>query len=577
MPSSRVIDAACLAFAGWTMLVHAVGALGGGSWTLVWAAALAGAGALARALRRGVPAPDAPDGSERALWALVVLAVAVTMLAHRPDGDDAVYLSIASGVADFPARPLLRFDATYGLPGLPILFAPYRIHSVEALYGAISLLSGMSAIAAAHLVCAPLWASLVPLAYARLLAGFGGRRTLGVATAMAFLLMDGNGHGGWGNTSFVRLFQGKALFLSVFAPLILAYARAFSVNPTRRNWVLLAAALLASVGASSTAVWVGPLLAGAALAASWRPERAATRTALLGLSAAAYPALAGLLLRAMIGGAIASPALPPGRESALLQETLRYVLGGAPHAAACLALSAGAAFLQREQGARRLGAVLAILLLALFNPWTAPAAALHLTAPSAFFRVFWLIPFPLAAGLAAMRACDRAERPGARALCAALLAAALLSGRSTLSAADFTVLKAPGLKVPQEYPLVLALNAAVPPGSLVLAPAEVSLWMVTQNHHPYPLLVKYTSYDSINRRLPPEELQRRRRLMAHVGGPAPAPTTPADLARGLEELSLSGVCLDLRLPWNEETRPVLRRAGFRPGPLVPGYEIWARP
>ena len=578
MPSAKTIDSVCLAFAAWTVLVHAAGVLGAGTWALVWTAALAGAAGLAWTLRRGRPVLEAPDGAEKLLWAFSALAVGMTLLAHRPDGDDGIYISIAAGMADFPSRPLLRFDATYGLEGLPIFFPPYRLHSIEALYGTLSLLTGMSAVAASHLVSAPFWALMAPLALARFMRASDPRNwAWGVAGALAFLLMDGAAHGSWGNIAFARMFQGKAVFLTVFLPLVLAYALEFARSPSPRGWLLLFAALVASVGVSSTAVWVGPLMAGAALLGSWRPGRGMEKPLAAGFAACLYPLGAGLLMRGPAAKVLANLTLPDGAAVPMLLETVRYGLGPHPHAYACLALAAAAAFFRRSDAPGRTVALLLAFFLFIFNPVVAPQAALSLLGPPTFWRVFWILPLPLLAGMAAMLAADSASGRGVRILAGLVLASSLWTGRPVLAASNGVTLKAPGLKVPAEYPLVLTLNAAVPPGGLVLAPDEVSLWMVTQNRHPHPLLVKFTYYDSINQRLSREELETRKNLMAHVGGYRPRRMTPDEFERALKSLPLAGACIDLRVPWNDETRAVLRREGFRPGPLVPDYEIWLRP
>lgn len=578
MRSERAVDAVCLAFAAWTLLCHAVGLAGGGTWALVWGSALAAAAGLVWVWRRPRPARAPSDASEKGLWLFAALAAAATLLAHRPDGDDGIYLSIAAGVADLPARPLLRFDATYGIEGLPIFFPPYRLHSIEALYGTVSLLTGLSAVAVSHLLSAPFWALMAPLALARFMRACGGRAWLwGVAGALAFLMMDGAAHGSWGNIAFARMFQGKAVFLTVFLPLVLAYALEFARRPSTGSWLRLSAALVGSVGVSSTAVWVGPLMAGAALLGSWRPGRGMEKPLLAGFAACLYPLGAGLLMRGPAAKVLANLTLPDGAAVPMLLETVRYGIGPHPHAYACLALAAAAAFFRRSDAPGRTVALLFAFFLFLFNPIVAPQAALSLLGPPTFWRVFWILPLPLLAGMLAMSAADPAGGRGVRLMAGAVLAAVLLTGRPVLAASNGVVLKAPGLKVPPEYPMVTTLNASVRPGGLVLAPDEVSLWMVTQNRHAHPLLVKLTYYDSINQRLSRAELDARRNLMAHVGGYRPRRMAPEDFRRALTEVGPDAVCLDLLVTWNAETRAVLRAEGFRPGPLVPGYELWVVP
>ena len=167
-------------------------------------------------------------------------------------------------MADFPRAPLLKFDALHGIPGLPILMSTYRFHSIEALYGAVSFLTGASVLTVSHLVSAPFWGFLAPLAWARLMRTLAPERwPWAVAAAVGFLLVDGSGHAGWGNVGFVRLFQGKAVFVTVLVPLTAAYALRFGEDPTPRRWLQLAAALVASAGLTGWALWAAPLTAAA--------------------------------------------------------------------------------------------------------------------------------------------------------------------------------------------------------------------------------------------------------------------------------------------------------------------------
>ena len=63
--------------------------------------------------------------------ALALVAVAVTLVAHRPDEDDAFYLNVAVSAIDFPEAPLLHYDGMHGEVGLPILETHYRAQSYE--------------------------------------------------------------------------------------------------------------------------------------------------------------------------------------------------------------------------------------------------------------------------------------------------------------------------------------------------------------------------------------------------------------------------------------------------------------
>lgn len=576
--ASALIDLVVLAFAAWTLLCHGAVFLDGSLNAVLWATAFASAAAVAAAMRfRRFPVEvAAPEPRwDRALWALATFCAGAVLVSHRPDTDDALYLGIAAGVADFPGAPLLKDDTLYGIPGLPILLSTYRFHSIEALFGAVSYVTGLSVLAVSHLVSAPFWGFLAPLAWARLFRELSPSRWFwGVAAVVGYLLLDGSAHGGWGNLAFVRLFQGKAVFLTVLAPLVTAYGLRFGRNPTAANWFLLAASLVASAGLSSSGLWASLLLAAVAVAATWRPDRVGARAAFGAAAAALYPVGVALVLRAGVrDGAMGALQLAPGKTLVLLAWALDYVAGPGPHRWALAALALAAPALAPAGLPRRWALVAGGAFLFLYNPLLGPWTALNLTSPSNFYRVFWLLPLPAFVGLAALAAADPGGARWRRGLAAALLLAALVPSRWALSTANGVRLGWPGFKMPAEFSFVREVNAAVAPGR-VLGPTEVSQWLVTERGHAYPLLVKEIFFDEIHRHLPADDLARRRALMDHMGGERPARLASPTFRAGLTEYAPRGVVLYAPLPWAPEARGDLAAAGYSPRLERFGYELW---
>lgn len=575
--ASVLVDLVCAAFAAWTLLCHGVVFFGGNLHHLLWAAGFSGAGACVCIFRRppAVTECEGEKGQAAVLWGLSALCALAVLFAHRPDHDDGIYISLAAGIADFPDWPLLRYDPIYGMPGLPISLAVYKVHSIEALYGAVSHLTGMPAIAASHLVSAPFWGFMAPLAFARLMRVVAERRWLwGVLGAVGYLLLDGSGHGGYGNLGFVRMFQGKAVFLSVFAPLIAAYAMRFALQPTPSRWLLLAAALIASVGVSASSLWAGPLIALLALASVWRPGKEQTAAFLAGAAAALYPLALGLAFRTEVHAGVSKGVrLASGMEGELLRNTMGYVFGAAPHSWALVgACLLGPVIIGRTIASRF--AVLSALVfsVALFNPWVVETVALNLTGLTTYFRVFWILPLPLLAGLLVAETAT-GPRSWRRGMAALLTLGVMLPSRFVFSQANGVEIRLPGLKVPQEYPLVGVVNAGAA-GALVIAPKEVSQWLVTQNHHAFPLLAKRAPYDAVSSRLGAEEVARREGLQAYLGGERPARLEAEEFGRALKDYKPAKICFLAALPWAGEIRAALAESGFSKRAALYGYEVW---
>ena len=90
--------------------------------------------------------------------------LALALLAHRPDLDDAFYLNLAVAAVDQPQAALLAEDTLHGIAGLPVHHPVYRVHTWELWNALWSWLTGVPVIAMFHWVSASLAAALVPLA-----------------------------------------------------------------------------------------------------------------------------------------------------------------------------------------------------------------------------------------------------------------------------------------------------------------------------------------------------------------------------------------------------------------------------
>ncbi|MGI9592074.1 MAG: DUF6077 domain-containing protein, partial [Myxococcota bacterium] len=237
------------------------------------------------------PAPGSEPAAggrwrESALWALSGVCAAVALVSHRIDLDDAFYVNLALAAAESPGLPVLAGDTLHGVPGLPLHLPVYRLHSWELFNAGLALLSGIPAIAAFHLVAAPLVAALAPLALARLLRLLSPRFWIqAVAAVIWVLLVSADTHRWYANFGLVRIWQGKAVLLMVLLPLVYAYATGFAREPSLRRFLLLAAAQVAAVGATSSALWLAPISAlAAATCALPITRRGLARLALVALS-----------------------------------------------------------------------------------------------------------------------------------------------------------------------------------------------------------------------------------------------------------------------------------------------------
>lgn len=659
--SARLCDAVCLAFALWTLCVHAVLAAGGSLRKLLILYAVLGGAALiawatwrlrggrpaaiavaeeeppprSRALRalrwlllalglavtaafhlRGnvaalwfastallalaavafvllerpfVEAPVRGAGLEAGLWALALGCGALALAVNRPDIDDAFYVNLALTAADLPDAPLLRGDSLHGLD-LPLMLPVYRVHSYELWNGALSWLSGRPAIEVFHFASAALAGALVPLAYARAFRWLAPREWLWATLAVVFVLLAaGETHRWYGNFAFVRIWQGKGIYLFVFLPLIYAYAVEFALRPSAPRWLRLAAAQIAAVGCTSSALWSAPAAALMTLACVLRPTRAGLRTFAGGALASLYVlALAWILKQGLEGGGYGPSPNRNWSFGAQLEQALVVVFGGER----LLAFSVAALLCAWVFCRRGLGQRFAVLLpfavtAVLLDPFTVRFVIQNVTSAS-YWRTTWALPVPMLMALMLIAPLQlgrgRVSRSAALTATAAALAgfAAFVPRFSALSPenqgpnADALEIGWPRLKVQESaWRWAGLVNANVAPGAPVIAPPDVAVWVPTYHHHAHPLLVRDSYLRLFREQLGTQEVERRHRLSLIASGEKQRESDVRFLGRALERYGIRAVLLrrGVRI---SELREVLREAGFTQGVRDLGHELWVR-
>jgi hypothetical protein len=525
---------------------------------------------------------------EAALWTLAVACVVVTLVSHRPDIDDAFYINVAVAAADHPDRTLLHSDTLIGNLDLPIHQPAYLVHSYELWNGAISYISGIPAIYCFHWISASLAALLVPLASAKLFRIFTPRIwPWSVAVFVVVLLAAGETHRWYGNFAFVRMWQGKGVYLFVFMPLIYAYAVQFALRPTPARWLWLAAAQVAAVGCSSSAIWAAPAGAWMAMACVLRPTRRGLPILLTGALASAYTLGAGWLLKGELQEFVA-PLLKASEPGARLADALSETLGSG-HLRSFGIAAILIAWSCSPRGIAQRFAIVAPLAVALvvLNPHWDGWVTANLTGPS-YWRAMWSLPVPLLMTLVLVSPLHwdrgRWSRAAGRVGCLALLAAfsvfvprfSGLSEQNTGSGRTGFRLDRPGLKVPDgAYRWAALLNESVPGGAAVVAPPDISAWVATFHHHANPVVVRPDYHYRHRERLGEKNIQDRRTMTLYAGGVARVDDAAEVFRSGLDRFAIKGVCLrnGRRAP---EARAILRALGFRRRLQATDREIWVR-
>jgi hypothetical protein len=526
--------------------------------------------------------PRRSRAAERCLFLLATGCAVYALVVHRPDADDSFYLDMAVSAVDLTELPLLARDTLHGRFDLPIHYPAYRLHTYELWNAAVARVTGIPAIYAFHWLSAALAAALVALAHAALF------RTLtphcwpwATLALVVVLAAAGETHQWYGNFAFVRIWQGKAICLFVFLPLVHTYAMRFAQSGAARDWWLLAAAQVAAVGASATGVWAGPVAALAAAACVLRPDRAGLRRLGVLALASAYVIAAGLLVKGDMSATLASaePEVYPAGK--YLRDALHAVLGGDR----LYRIGVAAPFLAwlccpPASLARRFAiAVPLAVALFLLCPWADALVRDHVTGP-AYWRALWALPVPVLLVLIATAPLARAgaaDRPTARAAYVALLATAavLVPRYSGWSARNENAwLGWPALKVGPDYRWAVALNELAL-RQRVVAPMSVSTWVPVAHDHAYPMSVRFYLRPQ-RERIGEQAYRDRIRMTRFAGGEDERPRAAAAFERGLDLYGVRAACIRSTMPGAAAARDSLRRAGFLKRLQGTDMEIWAR-
>lgn len=547
---------------------------------LWWMALLATGGAWIWGPRgESHPAADGHAG-KHAAWIVLLVAVAavcITLVANRPDADDAFYRSISATLLRYPQQPVLLHDTLYRLPDVPILLQFYRLSSYDVLVGTLARITGVDHLIVAYLILPSVFAAFCAPAWAYLLRRIVPARWPWVLLILvACVLALGETHRAYGNFAFVRLFQGKAILVTVMTPVIAGSALLFAQHGGARHWLLLVAAQIAALGISASALFVAPAAAAFGLAGGWSANAASSRRFAVGMMASAYVFGAGWAMASVTHGGQAlvssspMPDVPQILDNAWGTWSTRLLL---------VSLLAAWAFVRDPVRARYLSAGAFFFLLAVLDPYAVRVVADHFVGVRTYWRLTWALPLPFFLAVLLDGLLERAWGMRSRALaacvCVALAGCAVAFGWrfGTLRSANAVTLGLPGLKVdPVEYRVAARMVGEVPEKGVVLAPESVSIWLPSFIVHPELLGVR-TLY--LTRAFSLQDAAWRNSLMRYVAGQYRPPDSAAWFADALRRYGLTAVVFVHSAPWRGEMENVLERHGWRP--LSSGtYDVWVK-
>ena len=421
------------------------------------------------------------------LAAITLLAVVVTLITHRPDLDDSFYINMATSALDFKNYPLLKYDLIHGIPDVPIHKWVYRLHSYELLVALLSWWTDREPIFLYHLVLPPITAVMVILAHWLVFRKYLPKTALfALVFVFVVFLTWGDVHRTHSNFAFVRLYQGKAVAISVLIPLVVFFATEFVEKPDFRNWLLLGLTQMAAVGFTSSALVAAPVASFIVMLGSWRPNKRSTLIVLTGMFASLY-----FVAAAVYGFWVIDAQLPMQKVFIETSTGLNEVMGTGVRqyfALACL-LALGIRLYPAKTGGLSAGFGL-VAVFVLLSPWTSYFFS-RFVVGNFYWRIFWALPFPLIMGLVvgglAGRCLEKVKdwKPAALLFVGICVLWAAVPGTWSISKENHTRISFPGLKVNYLYDTVKTIKELTPAKGMVLADQYVGCWLSTFRDYPY--------------------------------------------------------------------------------------------
>lgn len=413
-----------------------------------------------------------------ALGVCFVYAVAAVVI-NRPDIDDSIYVPKSLAYVE---NPLSRLDLTvHWLADLPSEIVVLDLHWYEIVQAVTAAITGRHYLDIYHLAFPAIAGFLMAAAFLLLISRFEPdpwKCVLSIAFLLIVALALGETHFSFGNVSVARFFHGKYVMLAAFAPAWTYFSLRYLDEGRAWHWGFLALFSIAIAGSTTTAFIFLPLLSVVLAAAhqfsSPRPFGRFGRSIAYGL------ALTPLVLLAFRYLLIAASDLGPGTMLNEVWPTDVFEQLGALYndrLALTFILLFAATIIVLWKSPHRLffalwigGAVLLIL-----NPISGQLLMDTIAPPAIYWRLFYVLPFPLVVALA-FALLLREKLLGRLAAVASFAAIAILCVRgptSIIRPANGAIVEWPNYKIAPATRQAVAALAASSSGTM-FAPLEIS-------------------------------------------------------------------------------------------------------
>ena len=356
-------------------------------------------------------------GDTAALAALALAATTLALVSHRPRWDDFSYIPNVLHLVAHPEAAMGH--VVHFVDGGRAAIESYYVGTsmpFEYAQGVVAHFLGLHVLSVYHVLAPALFGALVPLTWFYTLSRFEFSDRAAIAGAVLIclcLVLMGESHRGFGNYAFTRLWHGKVIVMALGLPLVVGLTLDFFRSPDWRGWLRLFATATALAGASTSSIVLLPLLApplalAAAVGLRLGPRIALARGLAYGASFVYVGAFGLAFLWLASAGLAAEDPVHEGFATTFRGQ-LQYVFPTRRPTTLLLALfsGAGALLLMRGWQWRFFAAWGFAVIAAYLNPVVAPWLMEHVAPNGVYWRLLYLLPFPLALGLTGSWLADR--------------------------------------------------------------------------------------------------------------------------------------------------------------------------
>lgn len=340
------------------------------------------------------------------LLVLAVIGGAISFGIIRPSLDDVDYTSQAVYLLHYPHESLNLARHDHGLFQEPMYHALYIFYTLGLFCAYLARLFHVPFLHVYHWFLPALGGMMIPLAWFLLFTKFSNRTMSAVLAATAvcvFLSLNGNPPRSFGNFAFVRIWQGKAMVMSIVVPLFLTFTLDFFQRPLFSRWKRLCLLLVTTSGLSATASFFMPLLGIIGGGSYWLSQRGTipdTGKKLVGFGLA-YVYLIGVACYFLLNvnkDAITYLGMS-GWPTTFAGQFKLVFIGMWSYPSIMLVACVGAAlFMAKTYDRRFIFMWLCLCFFLCLNPIVFPIVSRYVSSLNHYWRLFYLLPFPFVIG-----------------------------------------------------------------------------------------------------------------------------------------------------------------------------------